>query len=123
MRYAGATAVAGLLLLVSCAALTPARRPDDGDALRLYRPEAAKVQVVGDWNDWGGTLVPGGVLDPDAGLMEREGDGWWTASPRPGRGRYRYAFVIDGSLWIPDPRNPETAFFGDRRVSVLVTDE
>jgi len=116
-------AVSALLLTISCAALTPAGRPDDGAVLRLYRPGASKVQVVGDWNDWGGTLVPGGVLDPDAGIMEREGDGWWRASPRPGRGRYRYAFVVDGSVWIADPRNPETAFFGDLRVSVLVTDE
>ena len=123
MRYAASAAAAALLMTISCAALTPAGQPDDGAVLRLYRPGAAKVQVVGDWNEWGGTLVTGGVLDPDVGLMEREADGWWRASPRPGRGRYRYAFVIDGSVWIADPRNPETAFFADRRVSVLVTDE
>ncbi len=122
MRPAAAILSAALILL-SCSALTPARLPDDGAVLRLYRPGAARVQVVGDWNDWGGTLVPGGVLDPNAGLMERGEDGWWEASPRPGRGRFRYAFVIDGSVWMADPRNPETALFGDRRVSVLVTDE
>jgi 1,4-alpha-glucan branching enzyme len=121
MRYAAA-ALAAAVLLSSCAALRPAALPEDRAVLRLYMPGAARVQVVGDWNDWGGTLVPGGVLDPSAGLMEEDGDGWWKASPRTGRGRFRYAFVIDGSLWIPDPSNPETAVFGDRTVSVLVTD-
>jgi 1,4-alpha-glucan branching enzyme len=122
MRAFAAAAASAALLLVSCAALTPADTSGRDATLRLYRPGAAKVQVVGDWNDWGGTLIPGGVLDPDAGLMERDGDGWWVASPRPGRGRHRYAFVIDGSVWIADPANPETARFGDRVVSVLVTD-
>lgn len=122
MRRAFAAAAAALLIS-SCAALRPANLPEERAVLRLYMPEAARVQVVGDWNRWGGTLVPGGVLDPSVGLMEKDDDGWWKASPRTGRGRFRYAFVIDGSLWIPDPSNPETAVFGDRTVSVLVTDE
>ena len=122
MRAFSAMLTASVALLLSCAALTPARLPDSPGTLRLFRPEAARVQVVGDWNDWGGTLIPGGILDPSSGRMERGREGWWTVSPQLDRGRYRYAFVIDGSVWITDPSNPETASFGDRTVSVLVID-
>lgn len=63
----------------------------------LVAPEAASVAVVGDFNDWNFGATP---------LARQAGDGlWWVTVPlRPGR--YRYAFVVDGSTWRQDPNAP-----------------
>jgi Glycogen recognition site of AMP-activated protein kinase len=65
----------------------------------LVAPEAASVAVVGDFNDWSFSATP---------LERQAGDGvWWVTVPlRPGR--YRYAFVVDGSTWRTDPTVPAT---------------
>jgi 1,4-alpha-glucan branching enzyme len=63
----------------------------------LVAPEAASVAVVGDFNDWSFSATP---------LARQAGDGmWWVTLPlRPGR--YRYAFVVDGTRWRSDPNAP-----------------
>lgn len=65
----------------------------------LVAPEAASVAVVGDFNDWSFSATP---------LERQAGDGvWWVTVPlRPGR--YRYAFVVDGTTWRTDPTVPAT---------------
>ena len=65
----------------------------------LVAPEAASVAVVGDFNDWSFSATP---------LERQAGDGvWWVTVPlRPGR--YRYAFVVDGTTWRIDPTVPAT---------------
>ncbi len=61
-------------------------------ALALNAPEASKVYVSGDFNDW--------KLDE----LRRE-DGNWVFRANLEPGRYRYKFVKDGE-WIEDPNNP-----------------
>jgi 1,4-alpha-glucan branching enzyme len=113
---------AAFLLLGGCSALTPANL--DGDAtFRVYMPEAAIVQVIGDWNEWGGLTAAGGMIDPRAGAMIRGEDGFWTLSLDLPRGRYRYAFLVDGCRLAPDDLNPQTALFEGSVVSLFVKGE
>jgi Glycogen recognition site of AMP-activated protein kinase len=66
----------------------------------LRAPSARRVSVVGDFNAW------------DSGTDEMSRDpvtGLWshTLALRPGR--HVYAFVVDDSVWMRDPRSPEAA--------------
>jgi hypothetical protein len=63
----------------------------------LVAPNAASVSVVGDFNDWNFQATP---------LARQAGDGvWWVNLPlQPGR--YRYAFVVNGTRWQGDPNAP-----------------
>lgn len=63
----------------------------------LVAPEAGSVAVVGDFNDWSLSATP---------LARQPGDDvWWVTLPlRPGR--YRYAFVVDGTSWRRDANAP-----------------
>jgi len=57
-------------------------------------PHAAKVELVGDFNEWakGSTqLVPSGA------------PGVWAVSVPLSPGRHEYAFIINGSRWVADP--------------------
>lgn len=65
--------------------------------LVLRAPSASNVRVVGDFNGW----------DQDQAPMKRDAaSGLWsvTLSLRPGR--HIYAFVVDDTLWMRDPRAP-----------------
>jgi len=63
----------------------------------LVAPGAAAVSVVGDFNDWSLAATP---------LARADDDGvWWVTVPLT-PGRYRYAFVVDGTIWRPDPEAP-----------------
>jgi len=58
-------------------------------------PSASSVRVVGDFNAW----------DKEQAPMTRDAEsGLWsvTLSLRPGR--HVYAFVVDDSVWMRDPR-------------------
>ena len=60
-------------------------------------PSARHVSVVGDFNSW----------DADADAMSRDSaTGLWshTLTLRPGR--HVYAFMVDDSVWMRDPRSP-----------------
>ena len=63
----------------------------------LVAPQANAVSLVGDFNDWDLSATQ---------LVRQAGDGvWWvTLSLEPGR--YRYAFVVDGTIWRVDPAAP-----------------
>jgi hypothetical protein len=63
--------------------------------LQLEAPEARKVAVVGDWNEW----------DPGAHVMtDEDGDGVWEVKIEVRRDReYEYQFLINGEKWVPDP--------------------
>ena len=63
----------------------------------LVAPAARVVSVVGDFNDWNLAATP---LAREAG-----GGVWWVTVPLT-PGRYRYAFVVDGTMWRPDPDAP-----------------
>jgi len=65
----------------------------------LDAPHAARVTIVGDFNDWNPTTLP----------MRRSADGRiWEVEVRLPLGRYNYAFLVDGRL-ARDPQAPSTA--------------
>lgn len=73
-----------------------------GSSLRTVQfvfrsPQARRVSVVGDFTGWdAGTLV-----------MTRDSvSGLWSASMDLSPGRHVYAFVMDDTVWVSDPRAP-----------------
>src|SRR5687767_5221181 len=63
----------------------------------LVAPDAKTVALVGDFNDWNLSATQ---------LVRQAGDGvWWVTVTLP-PGRYRYAFVVDGTSWRSDPNAP-----------------
>jgi hypothetical protein len=63
----------------------------------LYAPGAQSVTVVGDFNGW----------DTGATPLRRTGAaGAWVVTVPLSPGRYRYAFLIDGTRWVADPGAP-----------------
>lgn len=95
-----AIAAAAALLVVATAVITTAVvRSQTSDTvlvnLMLEAPQAMRVAVVGDWNEWNSDAQI--LADPD-------GDGVWTIRFRVARGQeYQYQFVIDDELWLGDP--------------------
>ena len=80
--------------------------------LVLRAPAASSVRVVGDFNGWGEEQAP----------MQRDvASGLWSVTLALKAGRHVYAFVVDDTLWIRDPRAPaaKDADFG-RPGSVLL---
>jgi hypothetical protein len=78
----------------------------------LRAPAARRVSVVGDFNEW----------DADSGAMSRDpATGLWSRTLALRPGRHVYAFVVDDSVWMRDPRSPaaEDKDFG-RPGSVLL---
>jgi hypothetical protein len=67
-------------------------------AFLLRRPAAARVHLVGDFNGWDSKATP----------LARGADGTWTATLPLAPGRHAYAFVVDDSAWVTDPRVPAT---------------
>jgi hypothetical protein len=63
----------------------------------LIAPKAARVSVVGDFNDWNAGATP----------MTNQGtDGAWTVFVPLEPGLHTYSFVIDGTHFVPDPTAP-----------------
>ena len=81
----------------------------------LVAPDAQRVALVGDFNDWQVGATP---LRPAAsGRM-------WTVDVPLVPGRHRYAFVVDGESWMPDPTAPRApgADFGTPSSVVTVAE-
>jgi hypothetical protein len=78
----------------------------------LVAPSAARVALVGEFNDW----------DPSATPMARAPGGAWHVALPLANGRHVYAFVVDGSAWVADPQAPLAAerWFGSRNSVMLV---
>ncbi|MEW5693826.1 MAG: glycogen-binding domain-containing protein [Candidatus Hydrogenedentota bacterium] len=66
--------------------------------LQYNNPQAKKVYVAGDWNNW----------SPDADLMTKNSQGLWEIDLDLMPGEYQYKFVVDGE-WKQDPSNPLSA--------------
>jgi hypothetical protein len=62
----------------------------------LLAPQAQRVALAGDFNDWDATQV----------AMRREASGLWTVDVPLTPGRYRYVFVVDGRRFVADPAAP-----------------
>jgi hypothetical protein len=103
-----ALAAAASVAAVALAALIGSRGPageQRGGAAYWTTPvrfvltaQAARgVALVGDFNDWDRDATP---LEPSAGGKE------WSVTVRLAPGRYTYAFVVDGTQWVPDPSAP-----------------
>ena len=58
-----------------------------------FAPEAQRVSVVGDFNDW----------HPEAHPMERQPDGGWVRQVPLHHGHHLYQFLVDG-VPVLDPR-------------------
>ena len=57
---------------------------------RFFRPEVASARVSGDFNGWRADLP-----------MQRDADGWWSATAKLPPGEYRFRYVADGR-WFTD---------------------
>ena len=76
--------------------------------------EAAKVAVVGEFNDWDTVATP----------MRRQKDGSFSVTMDLETGReYQFRYLIDGEVWISDPEADRYAFspFGDCENAVVTT--
>jgi 1,4-alpha-glucan branching enzyme len=63
-------------------------------------PAATRVRVVGDFTGWDAGAAPM-VRDPASGL--------WSVTLAVRPGRHVYAFLVDDSIWVRDPRAPVAA--------------
>jgi hypothetical protein len=77
----------------------------------VVAPRAGSVSLVGDFNDWDSQRTP----------MTSTGGGVWTTVLPLAPGRYRYAFLIDGSEWLADPSAPAAGSDGFGAPSSVVT--
>ena len=64
----------------------------------LVAPDARKVTVVGDFNDWNSTH--------EAFQAQHRGGGVWAVTAPVPVGHHRYSFVVDDSVWMTDPSAP-----------------
>lgn len=66
---------------------------DDGSVeFAFYRPQAAQVNLAGDFNDW----------QSDVHAMRRDNGGWWRIRLALGPGEYRFKYLVDGTSWEAD---------------------
>jgi len=61
-------------------------------------PNAGKVSLVGDFNDWDETRAP---------MVKAEKGGLWSVTLPLSVGRHVYAYIVDGA-WRVDPSEPVT---------------
>ena len=86
------------------------------DTLRLVRlmfdaPNARSVAVAGDFNRW----------DADATPLVRDARSHrWSVTLAVHDGDHRYAFVVDGTRWVPDPRAESSVRGEDGRIYSLL---
>ena len=86
------------------------------DTLRLVRlmfdaPSARRVAVTGEFNRWNASATP----------LVRDADGRrWSITLALRDGEHRYAFVVDETRWVPDPRAARTARGDDGRLYSLL---
>ncbi len=92
-----AAIVVGATLAIPRLRPTGAAPSPSGVPFVLYAPGARSVALVGDFNAWDTAATP---LRP-AGSA----GAWVVVLPLP-PGRYRYAFLIDGTRWLSDPGAP-----------------
>ncbi|MBL8759351.1 MAG: hypothetical protein JNK35_13080 [Phycisphaerae bacterium] len=59
---------------------------------RVFLPHAARVEIVGDFTDWGRSRI----------ALQRQYPGWWTATMRVEPGEHTFCYLIDGSIHLAD---------------------
>lgn len=73
--------------------------PEQEVLFSFHAPDAKKVYVVADFNEWKIGHTP---------LKQVEGSNVWQNLVPLKKGRYEYKFFVDGR-WITDPANPKTS--------------
>jgi AMP-activated protein kinase-like protein len=92
--------LAAAAVLAAVVFTRPWQRAGDRNAADVLQfvfvaPQAASVSLVGDFNDW----------DPKRSPMQTA-QGVWATALRLAPGRYRYAFLVNGTEWRADPGAP-----------------
>jgi 1,4-alpha-glucan branching enzyme len=83
---------------------------DGGAVFRYYDPNAKRVYLVGDFNNWSPNSDP---------MKDLNGDGHWSLFYPLRPGTYQYKFVVDDH-WIPDPRNSTSVSDGFDGINSVV---
>ncbi|MBI5384293.1 MAG: isoamylase early set domain-containing protein [Verrucomicrobia bacterium] len=65
------------------------------EAFTLHEPEAACVQLVGDFSEWAKNPIN----------LKKQKDGVWKATVSLPSGTHQYRFLVDGQ-WRDDPNCP-----------------
>lgn len=98
---AAAAGIAAIVFVAARSGAPPLTGPAASDRtpveFLLVSPRAVSVTLVGDFNDWIASATP---------LRATASGGLWTVTVPLAPGRYRYAFVVDGKRWLPDPSAP-----------------
>jgi hypothetical protein len=83
----------------------------------LVAPDAKKVAVVGDFNGWDASHA--------AYQAQHRGGGVWSVTAPVPLGHHRYSFVVDDSLWMPDPTAPRSTDndFGVANSAIVVSNQ
>ena len=78
-------------------------------------PHASSVALVGDFNNWNPKATP---------LRAASTGGVWSVEVPIQPGRHLYAFVVDGTVWRPDPAAPKATGedFGEPNSALTVAD-
>lgn len=63
----------------------------------LVAPQARVVSLVGDFNQWDAQATP---------MTKTPTGGTWSVTLQLQPGRHLYAFVVDGTQWLADPKAP-----------------
>ena len=71
-------------------------RPGEKIELEFFAPEAKKVQIAGDFNNW----------NPEKAPLKKASDGKWRIALQLKPGRYEYRYFVDGN-WQNDQRSVE----------------
>lgn len=97
------TAFAAVAAGVIAVAVLPSAPRAEGQSVQfvLVAPDAKTVQVVGDFNGWD--------VRHAAYAAANHGGGVWSLTAPIPPGHHRYAFLVDDSLWVPDPAAPRVA--------------
>ncbi|MDI6727330.1 MAG: hypothetical protein QMD44_00220 [Thermodesulfovibrionales bacterium] len=62
--------------------------------INFYAPEAKKVAIAGDFNKW----------KVNENILNKQDNGIWTIEIPLKPGTYNYMFVVDGKVWVTDPK-------------------
>ena len=89
------------------------RLTPEGVRFSILAPDAGRVQLVGDFNEW---TLEGSEMTLMAGV--------WRKVLKLGPGRYRYRYVVDG-YWLSDPLNDavEPSPYGGHNSVVVLGEE
>ncbi len=88
--------------MVASQVVPASHEANDAEAARVVElvfsaPAARSVRIVGDFNGWNERLSP---------MVRDDASGLWNARLLLRPGRHVYAFVVNDTQWVRDPRAP-----------------